>query len=172
MNRKICRIRREKGFILIATALALVAIMGIAGISVDVGRMYIVKSELLVYTDAASISAALQLDGTPTGIVRAQNAAAGMGTGANAMAYDFATKPITGAAVQFAKGLAATPNAPDPATWDANPANPTDYRFVQVLASAGVPLIFMKVFLAMQSGTNTSISTVNASSVAAQVLVT
>ena len=37
---------REQGIALIATALGLVAIIGIAGITVDLGRMYIVKGEL------------------------------------------------------------------------------------------------------------------------------
>lgn len=170
--RNLTRRPGERGFALIATALGLVAVIGIAGISVDLGRMYVAKSELMAYTDAASIAAALQLDGTAAGITRAENAAAGMGTGSNAMGYDFATKQITGATVQFAKGLAATPNSPDPATWDANPAPPDDYRFVQVTASASVPLTFLRAFQVLQSGTDTSVSTVNASSVAAQALVT
>src|ERR1700730_6861090 len=122
----------ERGFALIATAFGLVAIVGVAGISVDLGRMYIAKNELMAYSDAASIAGALQLDGTAAGITRAQNAAAGMGTGAHAMGWDFATKPITGATLLFAKGLTATPNVPDPATWNANPATADDYRFVQV----------------------------------------
>jgi Flp pilus assembly protein TadG len=175
MNRKLrgrSRGAREKGFALIATALGLVAIIGMAGISVDLGRVYIAKSELMAYTDAATVAAALQLDGTSDGITRAQNAAAGMGTGANAMGYDFATKQITGAAVQFAKGLVATPNVADPATWSANPPSPADYRFVQVTATANVPLTFLKAFQILQSSTNTSVSTVNASSVAAQALIT
>jgi len=172
VNLKICRTRREKGFVLIATALGLVAVLGIAGITVDLGRMYIAKSELMAYTDAASIAGAVQLDGTAAGITRAQAAAAGMGAGASAMGYDFATKLITGATVQFAKGLSATPNTPDPATWDPNPPNPPDYRFVQVSASANVPLTFMQAFQIMQSGVHASTSTVNASSIAAQEQVT
>jgi hypothetical protein len=124
--------RRERGIALIATAASLIAIVGIAGVSVDLGRMYIAKSELMAYTDAASVAAALQLDGTAAGITRAQNAAAGMASGANAMGWDFASKPVAGGTLQFAMGFAATPNAPDPATWAANPPNPSDYRFVQV----------------------------------------
>jgi uncharacterized membrane protein len=92
-----------------ATALGLLAIVGIAGVTVDLGRMYIAKNELMAYTDAASIAAAVQLDGTTTGITRAKNAGAAMGTGAHAMGWDFATKLITGATYQFAKGIAATP---------------------------------------------------------------
>src|SRR6266481_6582365 len=130
MNQRTQRRRAgERGFALIATAVGLLAIVGMAGITVDLGRMYIAKNELMAYTDAASIAAAVQLDGTTAGITRAQNAGAAMGTGAHAMGWDFATKQIAGATYQFAKGLAATPNVPDPATWDANPTNPPDYRF-------------------------------------------
>ena len=55
---------RERGFALIATAFGLIAILGVAGLSMDLGRMYIAKNELMAYSDAASIAAALQLDGT------------------------------------------------------------------------------------------------------------
>jgi hypothetical protein len=61
---------------------------------------------------------------------------------------------------------------PDPATWDPNPASPTDYRFVQVTATAAVPLTFMLAFRILQAGTNAGTATTNASSVAAQALVT
>ena len=128
----------------------LVAILGIAGLSVDLGRMYVVKSELVAHTDAASVTAALQLDGSATGIAGAQNAVTQMGTGPHTMGWDFDTKQITGATVQFAKGLAASPNVPDPATWSANPVNATDFRFVQVSASAAVPLMFMQAFGILQ----------------------
>jgi Flp pilus assembly protein TadG len=171
-NRGTGRGSRERGFALIATAFGLIAIVGIAGISVDLGRMYIAKNELMAYTDAASIAAALELDGTSAGVTRAQNAAAGMGTGAHAMGWDFASKPITGATLQFAKGLAAAPNVPDSATWSANPANANDYRFVQVTATANVPLTFMQAFLILKGGSNSGTSPVAASSIAAQALIT
>jgi Flp pilus assembly protein TadG len=173
MNRRTGHRRSdERGFALIATALGLLAIVGMAGITVDLGRMYIAKNELMAYTDAASIAAAVQLDGTAAGITRAQNAGAAMGTGPNAMGWDFATKQITGATYQFAKGIAATPNVPDPATWDPNPASPPDYRFVKVTASANVPLTFMQAFRILQGGGNAATAVTNASSIAAQALIT
>jgi hypothetical protein len=162
----------ERGFALLATGVSLLAIVGIAGITVDLGRMYIAKNELMAYTDAASIAAAVQLDGTAAGITRAQNAGAAMGTGANAMGWDFATKQITGATYQFAKGIAATPNVPDPATWDPNPASAGDYRFVKVTAAANVPLTFMQAFRVLQGGSNAGTAATNASSIAAQALIT
>ncbi len=162
----------ERGFALLATAAGLLAIVGIAGITVDLGRMYIAKNELMAYTDAASIAAAVQLDGTTAGLTRAINAGAAMGTGANAMGWDFATKQITGATYQFAKGIAATPNVPDSATWDPNPASPADYRFVKVNASANVPLTFMSAFRILQGGSSAGTAVTNASSIAAQALIT
>ncbi len=162
----------ERGFALIATAVSLVGIIGIAGVSVDVGRMYIVKSELMAYTDASSVAAALQLDGTVAGITRAQNTVTGMGSGANAMGWDFDSKTISGVTVQFARGLAATPNVPDATTWNANPGSPGDYRFVQVTASANVPLTFMQAFGILQGGTSSGTAIAAASSVAAQALIT
>jgi hypothetical protein len=162
----------QRGFALLATAACLLVVVGMAGVSVDLGRMYIAKNELMAYTDAASIAAAVQLDGTTAGITRAKDVAAGMGSGPNAMGWDFATKGVTGATLQFAKGLAATPNAPDPATWDANPASPIDYRFAKVTASANVPLTFMLAFRVLQAGNTANTTTTNASSVAAQALVT
>lgn len=162
----------ERGFALIATAVSLVAIIGIAGVSVDLGRMYIVKSELMAYTDASSVAAALQLDGTAAGITRAQNAVTGLAGGGNAMGWDFDSKTISSVTVQFAKGLAATPNVADATTWNANPGSPGDYRFVQVTASANVPLTFMQAFGILQSGTSAGTANTAASSVAAQALIT
>jgi len=163
---------RERGIALLATAFGLVAIIGIAGISVDLGRMYVVKGELQAYTDAAAISGTLQLDGTSAGISRATNAVGTLGTGNPAMGWDFGSKTITGATVQFAKGLIATPNAPDPATWSANPGSATDYRFLQVTVSEPVPLTFMQAFKVLQGSGVTSTSAVAARSVAAQALIT
>jgi len=162
----------ERGFALIATGLGLLAMLGIAGVAIDVGRMYITKSELMAYTDAAAVAAALQLDGTAAGITRATTAAAGMAAGSNAMGWNFATTAVTGAGVQFAQGLAGSPNVPDATTWNANPPSPADYRFVQVTASEQVPVIFMQAFNILQSGANAGTATTSASSVAAQAAIT
>src|SRR5260370_5501065 len=118
------------------------------------------------------MAGALQLIGRAAGITRAKNAAAGCPTGHKAMRWDFASKPVHGARLKFAKAFAATPNAPDPATWDPNPASPADYRFVQVNAAANVPLTFMQAFQLFRSGSSTGLSMVAASSIAAQALVT
>jgi len=53
----------------IAVALMLLALIGIAGLTVDLARMYIARNELQAYADAASLAAVEQLDGTDLGVM-------------------------------------------------------------------------------------------------------
>src|SRR5579864_1152182 len=65
---------RERGYVLITMALAAAAMFGVLGLAVDVGRMYIAKSETQAFCDSAALSATLQLNGTSNGITAAKNA--------------------------------------------------------------------------------------------------
>jgi uncharacterized membrane protein len=64
----------ERGYILIATSFSLAFLLGVAGLAVDIGRMYIAKNEAQAYVDSASLAAVQQLDGTSAGIARANSA--------------------------------------------------------------------------------------------------
>src|SRR5437016_143221 len=76
-RRRISRARpRRDGYVLVALSLGIVFLLGMAGLAVDIGRMYVTKSEAQSFVDSASFSAALQLDGTAAGITRAQTAVA------------------------------------------------------------------------------------------------
>ena len=70
--------RRRKGSLLLGMGAAVVLLVGMAVLAVDIGRMYIVKSELQTFTDAASIAAGVHLDGTWEGIARAEAAIANL----------------------------------------------------------------------------------------------
>ncbi len=157
---------RREGFTILAVGVTLIAVIGITGLAVDLGRMYVVRSELQAFADAASVSGALQLDGARDGINRANAAVSNTATGANPLKWDFGTKTVTTYTTRFAKGYAAHPNTPDPATWSANPTNAADYRFIQVATNAPVPLTFMAVFRALQTGSFLSAGSV------AQALIT
>jgi hypothetical protein len=54
-------------------ALSAVALCGVLGMAVDIGKMFIAKNETQTYCDSAAIAAALMLDGTTNGIANAQN---------------------------------------------------------------------------------------------------
>jgi hypothetical protein len=68
------RARGRRGFVLITMAATSIAMLGAMGLAVDLGRVFIVKNEAQAYADAEALSAALQLDGTSTGITNAINA--------------------------------------------------------------------------------------------------
>jgi hypothetical protein len=130
--------RRNAGTVLLAFAVCLAALIGMAALTVDVSRMYIAKSELQTFTDSGALAGTLQLDGTQAGINRARTVAV-----ANTNKWNFATRGITGAAVEFGE----SPEGPfEPAPPDAEVI-----RCVRVLASVDVPLTFGLFFRAQQA---------------------
>src|SRR5437016_4840361 len=127
-----CSPVRQRGFVLVTMALSAVAVFGVVGLAVDVGRMFIAKNELQVYSDAGALDAAMALDGTTTGIAQAAGAVA-----ASANKWDFGTAGVSGPSVTFA----IQPTGP----WLASPNPATGYSFVRVSASASVRLYFLPV---------------------------
>ena len=141
----------ERGFTLLTTGVCLVAMVGVLGLAVDVGRLYVVRNEIQAYADGAALSAALELDGTSSGITRAANAVA-----ASTNRWNMGTQAFSGTLTDFS--TAAT------GAWTTNPASASNYLYVRVRASARLPLYFIPVLSSTQS------STVKATAVAGQVL--
>lgn len=124
---------KKKGFVLLAVAAGLVALIGAAGLAVDVGRMYVVKSEAQTYADAASLAATMELDGTIDGLTRArQQAARDMNT------WNFNTQRFSSYAISFAKDAAGP--------WEEYPQSAAGYRYSRVTTSAPLALTFMSLF--------------------------
>jgi Flp pilus assembly protein TadG len=117
----------QRGYVLIALTLGLVFLLGMAGLAVDIGRMYVTKSEAQSFVDSAAFSGALQLDGTAAGITRAQTA-----VGNNPKKWEFQNDAFTN--VQTAFGTAST------GPWVANPSPATNYYFVQVQTTVSLPM--------------------------------
>src|SRR5579872_3928020 len=92
---------RERGFVLITMAVAAIALIGVLGMSVDIGRMFIAKNETQAYCDSAALAAALALDGTTTGIA---NAKAAVSNSINSWNLD--TTKISSPTVTFATAAA------------------------------------------------------------------
>ncbi len=123
----------RKGFVLLATAAAVVVLLGVLGLCLDLGRLYIIKNELQTYADATSIAVTNRLDGTAAGIANALAQAGG-----DVNRWHLATQPVPSASVDFATA-ATGPWAPNP-----NPA--AGYRFARVRAQVSVPIYFMPIF--------------------------
>ena len=62
----------RKGFSLLLAGCCLTVMIGMFGLTVDLGRIYVVKSEIQAFADAAAMAAALRLDGTANGVTSAQ----------------------------------------------------------------------------------------------------
>ena len=131
---------KERGFVLVTMAVAAIALIGILGLAVDVGRMFIAKNETQNYCDSAALAAALALDGTTTGITSAKAAVT-----SSANAWNLNTTSVSNPTVTFATSLAGP--------WDANPNPATGYNYARVSATVPLQLYFIPVVVA-QTTTN------------------
>jgi Flp pilus assembly protein TadG len=143
---------RQRGYVLIALSLGLVFILGMAGLAVDIGRMYVTKSEAQSFVDSAAFSAALQLDGTAAGITRATTAVAN-----NPKQWQFQTTAFTNVTTMF--GTSST------GPWVANPNPAPNYYFTQVQTTVSLPMYLIGAL----GGQN---STIAAGAVAGRVATT
>ena len=122
----------RRGYVLVATSISLVFLLGVAGLAVDIGRMFITKNEAQAYVDSASLSAAMQLDGTSGGIARATSALV-----SDTGKWRFDTVAFSSVSTKFGT------SADGPFT--ATPPNPpTNYDYVQVAASVDLPMYLIR----------------------------
>ncbi|MEO8028928.1 MAG: pilus assembly protein TadG-related protein, partial [Bryobacteraceae bacterium] len=144
---------RQKGMVMIVMAAASIAIIGVLGVAVDMGRIFIAKNETQTYCDAGALAAALKLDGTTTGINNAIAAVSGTGD-----AWNLGTTAVPAPTIEFATSGAGP--------WLANPAPATGYAHVRVTANVSVPTYFAPIL------TGSTSMTVQSRGMAAQVVQT
>jgi len=133
-----------------------VAMIGMLGLAVDLGRAYITKNEAQAFADAAAIAAALQLDGTAAGITQGRNSVSSSPNKWNMATTAFAG---TGIVTEFSQ---------DGSTgWDPNPASPGGYRYVRVTANVTTMKLY---FLPIVGASSTA--DISASAIAGQQLTT
>jgi Flp pilus assembly protein TadG len=66
--------RRQRGAMIITTALVLLFLLGFMGIALDFGHLFVVRTELQTAVDSCALAAARELDKQGTAITRAQSA--------------------------------------------------------------------------------------------------
>ena len=144
---------RRGGFVLITMALTVIALVGVLGMALDIGRMFIAKNETQAYCDAAALAAALALDGTTVGIAAAQSAVA-----ASTNSWNLDTANVTNPTVTFATNLGGP--------WVASPNPASGYTYARVSATVPLTLYLIPVVVSQNSQNVTSSAT------AAQVAIT
>jgi len=143
----------KRGFTLVTVGITLSVTVGAVGLAVDLGRAFITKNEAQAYVDSVALAAALTLDGTASGITRAQAT-----PGLNTNRWAFGTRTFTSTELRF------SPSAAGP--WETAPVSPVGIKFVKVTTTVSLPVYFMPVI------TGSSSSQVQASAVATQLLKT
>ena len=124
-KRSLASKRKQKGAVAIVLGLSLVTLFAMGGVVLDLGHLYIAKSELQNSADAAALAGAQRLNQTAAGVTNARDNAIAVAAQNN---FNFSTAvTITGANTEFGPG----PDGPwsSYATALANPAGKT---FVKV----------------------------------------
>lgn len=123
----------KQGYVVLATSISVFALIGMLGLALDLGRVYIAKSEVQAFADVEAIDAARFLNGRSSGFEAARAAVA-----ASANRYDFGTQAIPSSAITVEFSTRKT------GPWESNPSsNPVGYGFVRVTARPSVNLIIM-----------------------------
>lgn len=136
------RCHSRRGVSLILIAVCLIPLLGMLGLAMDAGRVFIVRTELQSFVDASAMAAIGKLDGTRGGVQAANPVAlAGPLSATVPNTYNFGTAAVAGVTTAYATSFNGTYDtfaaASGPAT--------NGYWFIRVAASAQVPLYFLPV---------------------------
>jgi Flp pilus assembly protein TadG len=144
--------RGSRGYVLVALTLALVFLLSICGLAIDVGRMYITKSEAQSFVDSAALAAAQKLDGSENCFDAAMTAVTN-----DPKRWRFDNTAFSGEQVTFAT----SPSGP----WVTTAYDPAGYVYVRVQVSVSLSLYLIKAVAGAWS-------TIAASAVAGRVATT
>jgi Flp pilus assembly protein TadG len=129
---------RRRGFVLIAMSVAMLLMLGMIGMAFDLGRVYIARNEAQVFTDAAAMTAAAALDGTPESLERARSAVARL-----PIRWNLGTESFTGVQVEFSD---------DGQRWSPSPGEASTVEFARVTApDTQVEILFLRAVGAPES---------------------
>ena len=101
-------------------AVSMFLLLAVVGMTFDLGRVYIARNEAQVFTDAASMAAALHLDGTAAGLKQAREAVAKLPN-----RWNLGTQEFENVAVEFSA---------DGERWERDPKDAAGLAYARVTA--------------------------------------
>ncbi|MGM0633443.1 MAG: pilus assembly protein TadG-related protein [Pseudomonadota bacterium] len=129
----------QSGGYLVLVSLLMVVLIGIGALALDLGRMFVVRSEIQNAVDSASLAAAAELDGSNGARDRAEDVATGLLNSTSA--FTLQSDLLDGLVVEFYSDLGDPPGSARIAATD-----DSDARFVRVVIDqASVGLLFLPV---------------------------
>jgi uncharacterized membrane protein len=106
-------------------------LLAVIGMAFDLGRVYITRNEAQVFTDAASMTAAAQLDGTQSGVDRAKASVAAL-----PIRWNLGSESFTGVVTEFSV---------DGQYWEVEPKEFSGLRYARVTApDNNVEIVFLR----------------------------
>ena len=135
--------KRCRGYVILATSVSIFVLLGMIGLAVDLGRLYIFKSEAQAFADSASIAAAIKLNGKSSGITAAE---AAVHNSLNRFNFNTQIMPASVTTVEFAKATIGP--------WELPPINnASGYGFVRVTVRPQLNLSFLQAVNAPSTAT-------------------
>ncbi len=98
----------------------MLALVGVMGLAIDLGHLYVVKAEAQTFSDLTALAAVQELDGTPEGLERARQRVKGY-----PMRWSLNENPSEAVRVEFSG---------DDRTWEQQPRSALPVRFLRVTA--------------------------------------
>ncbi|UCF23089.1 MAG: hypothetical protein JSV72_19860 [Ralstonia sp.] len=99
--------RKQRGVVLPIVGLVIAVLLGMAGLVIDLGGLFVAKSELQSAVDSCALSAAQELDGNKDALTRATNAGLTAGN-ANNVTYQKVSASLAAADITFSTSLTGT----------------------------------------------------------------
>ncbi len=108
LSRTIITIRQQRGAVAIIVALSIFVLIGMIGLAIDLGRMFVIKTELQNAADACALAAAKELNGLEGAKTRADAVGILVGT-RNEINFQDEAAPVTAASLTYSDSL--SPNS-------------------------------------------------------------
>lgn len=122
----------QNGAVAIIVAISLPILIGMAGLALDLGKLYITKTELQNATDACALAAAVELDGTESQFAKAESAGIAVGQLNKSYFQSAVVKFALNDAIKFSQQLNGTYLTKTSAL---GTGKSSDYQFVQCSAN-------------------------------------
>lgn len=136
MNRPVGLIQHQRGAIAIIVGISIAVLVGMIGLALDLGRMFVIKTELQNAADACALAAAKELDGNSGAKIRADAAGKTVGR-LNLVNFQGESAIVEDANITYSDTLGGTYNR---SISDANA------KYVKCsLSKSGIGMLFMGV---------------------------
>jgi hypothetical protein len=132
--------KAQRGSVAIITGLALAVLIGIVGLALDLGRLFVVKTELQNAADACALAASRELNGLADALTRGENAGVTV-TGRHRVGFQSNPVPVTVDSIAFSDNLETGYQT------SAAGANPVTARYAMcTLGRGSLSPWFMRIF--------------------------